>query len=80
MHASPPEDAAAHNAGFDPAVHGTSGPVQVSYPRWFNPLHDAFYDALRVAGGVTLNPDSVRLASIWSMRAGLNLLAIDERR
>ncbi|KAA1467686.1 alcohol oxidase [Dentipellis sp. KUC8613] len=45
--ASPsPEVTEHHHAGTSPEFHGTSGPIQKSYPRWYNALHTPFLEAL----------------------------------
>ncbi|KAK7905430.1 hypothetical protein LTR67_000152 [Exophiala xenobiotica] len=37
-------------ASFDPAIHGSSGPVQVSYPAYCWPQTDAWFTALNTLG------------------------------
>ncbi|MCJ1293077.1 hypothetical protein MMC34_004630 [Xylographa carneopallida] len=42
--------AAEYSINYNPAVHGLSGPVQVSYPKYFYPQSVNFFDALNYLG------------------------------
>ncbi|MCJ1417242.1 hypothetical protein MMC32_003584 [Xylographa parallela] len=42
--------AAEYSINYNPAVHGFSGPVQVSYPKYFYPQSVNFFDALNYLG------------------------------
>lgn len=49
---TPPEEpfATEYNITYDPAVHGTDGPVFASYPRFFNPITKTWFAALNAMG------------------------------
>ena len=50
-----------YHAGYDYDFHGKDGPLQKSYPHWFNDYHVAFLDTLDKLG-VPINTDNVCFA------------------
>lgn len=48
-----------YHAGYDYDFHGKDGPLQKSYPHWFNDYHVAFLDTLDKLG-VPINTDNGR--------------------
>ncbi|EJD46398.1 alcohol oxidase, partial [Auricularia subglabra TFB-10046 SS5] len=62
-----------YSAKFNPEFHGTSGPVVISYPTWFNDKHEAFIQAL-VKCGATVNsdPNNGQNVGAWAFNSTVN--------
>ncbi|KAK5237225.1 hypothetical protein LTR47_001491 [Exophiala xenobiotica] len=61
------------HASFDPAIHGSSGPVQVSYPAYCWPQMDAWFTALNTLGVPTCaDPNSGTSAGVYFLPVSLD--------
>ncbi|EIM88948.1 alcohol oxidase [Stereum hirsutum FP-91666 SS1] len=53
----PPEIAKQHHVNYEAQYHGTDGPIQMTFPVWFNDLHLPFLEA-SAARGIPYNSDN----------------------
>ncbi|KAJ7302951.1 alcohol oxidase [Mycena albidolilacea] len=60
------EEKARFKVEFNPSVHGTSGPLQRTLPKWVSDVTDPFFEAI-ISVGVPQNPDSFSgsNAGVW---------------